>query len=105
MPQLETVSLGVWVAAGARNEADAEHGLSHFLEHMAFKGTARRTRAAIAEEIEAVGGDLNAATGLEQTAYFARVLKGDDRPSRSTSSPTSFSTRPTPRRSSSASAR
>lgn len=79
MPQLETVSLGVWVAAGARNETEAEHGLSHFLEHMAFKGTARRTARAIAEEIEAVGGELNAATGLEQTAYFARVLKGDER--------------------------
>jgi predicted Zn-dependent peptidase len=78
MPQLETVSLGVWVAAGARNETEAEHGLSHFLEHMAFKGTARRSARAIAEEIEAIGGELNAATGLEQTFYFARVLKGDE---------------------------
>jgi predicted Zn-dependent peptidase len=78
MPQLETVSLGVWIAAGARNEAEAEHGLSHLLEHMAFKGTVRRTARAIAEEIEAVGGELNAATSLEQTSYFARVLKGDE---------------------------
>ena len=76
MPHLETVSLGVWVAAGARHEMDAEHGLSHFLEHMAFKGTAR-SASDIAEEIEAVGGELNAATSLEHTAYFARMLKGD----------------------------
>jgi predicted Zn-dependent peptidase len=79
MPQLETVSLGVWVAAGTRNEAESEHGLSHFLEHMAFKGTAQRSARAIAEEIEAIGGELNAATGLEQTSYFARLLKGDER--------------------------
>lgn len=78
MPHLETVSLGVWVAAGARHETEAEHGLSHLLEHMAFKGTASRTARQIAEEIEAVGGDLNAATGLEATAYYARVLKGDE---------------------------
>jgi predicted Zn-dependent peptidase len=54
-----------------------EHGISHFLEHMAFKGTARRTARQIAEEIEAVGGDINAATGVEMTAYYARVLKED----------------------------
>ncbi len=78
MAHLETTSLGVWVAAGARHESEAETGISHLLEHMAFKGTARRTARAIAEEIEAVGGELNAATGLEHTAYFARVLKGDE---------------------------
>lgn len=78
MAQLETTSLGVWVAAGARHETERETGISHLLEHMAFKGTARRTARAIAEEIEAVGGELNAATGLEHTAYFARVLKGDE---------------------------
>src|SRR3954466_6938518 len=77
MPHLETVSLGVWVAAGARHEQEDEHGISHLLEHMAFKGTERPTPTATAEEIEAVGGDLNAATGLETTAYFARILKGD----------------------------
>ncbi|MCK5551205.1 MAG: insulinase family protein, partial [Hyphomicrobiaceae bacterium] len=69
MPHLETVSLGVWVAAGARHEAECEHGISHFLEHMAFKGTARRSARDIAEEIEAVGGELNAATGVDSTAY------------------------------------
>ena len=56
---------------------EAEHGISHLLEHMAFKGTERRSASDIAEEIEAVGGELNAATSLETTAYFARVLKGD----------------------------
>jgi predicted Zn-dependent peptidase len=79
MPGLETVSLGLWVATGARHEAPREHGISHLLEHMAFKGTARRTARQIAEEIENVGGDLNAATSLETTAYYARVLAGDER--------------------------
>ena len=78
MPQLETIALGVWIATGARHESVAEHGISHLLEHMAFKGTAKRTARAIAEEIEQVGGDLNAATSLEMTAYYARVLKGDE---------------------------
>ncbi|MBM3555071.1 MAG: insulinase family protein [Alphaproteobacteria bacterium] len=77
MPHLETASLGVWVGAGARNERPAENGISHLLEHMAFKGTKRRTAQGIAEEIEAVGGHLNAWTSREQTAYFARVLKDD----------------------------
>ena len=74
---LRTASLGVFVAAGSRNESEGEHGLSHLLEHMAFKGTAKRNARAIAETIENVGGDLNAETGVEQTAYFARVL-GED---------------------------
>ncbi len=77
MPHLKTASLGVWVASGSRDERRDEHGISHFLEHMAFKGTRRRTARQIAEEIEAVGGDLNAATGAESTAYYARVLKAD----------------------------
>ncbi len=78
MPTLETVSLGVWVAAGARHETAVDNGISHMLEHMAFKGTARRSARAIAEEIEQVGGELNAATSLEMTAYYARVLKNDE---------------------------
>ena len=78
MPHLETVSLGVWVAAGARHETEVENGISHLIEHMAFKGTARRSPRDIAEEIEQVGGELNAATSLETTAYYARVLKGDE---------------------------
>jgi predicted Zn-dependent peptidase len=77
MPHLETASLGVWIAAGSRNERRDENGISHCLEHMAFKGTRRRTARQIAEEIEAVGGDLNAATGAESTTYHARVLKAD----------------------------
>src|SRR5258706_8202145 len=77
MPHLQTAALGVWVGSGSRNEQPDEHGISHLLEHMAFKGTARRTARQIAEEIEAVGGDLNAGTGVEMTAYYARVLKTD----------------------------
>jgi predicted Zn-dependent peptidase len=77
MPHLETASLGVWVGSGSRDERPDEHGISHLLEHMAFKGTSRRTARQIAEEIEAVGGDLNAATSIEMTAYYARVLRAD----------------------------
>jgi len=77
MPHLQTASLGVWVGAGSRHEEADEHGISHLLEHMAFKGTSRRSARRIAEEIEAVGGDLNAATGVETTAYYARMLEAD----------------------------
>jgi predicted Zn-dependent peptidase len=77
MPHVETVSMGVWVGVGARHETAPEQGISHLLEHMAFKGTERRSAQDIAEEIEAVGGELNAATSLETTAYFSRVLAGD----------------------------
>ena len=77
MPHLETASLGVWVGAGSRDEMADEHGIAHLLEHMAFKGTKRRNARQIAEEIEAVGGDLNAATSVETTTYYARVLKPD----------------------------
>ncbi len=73
----ETASLGVWVDAGSRHERTAQHGVAHMLEHMAFKGTERRSARAIAEEIEAVGGYLNAYTSREHTAYYARVLKED----------------------------
>ncbi len=77
MPHLESASLGVWIGSGSRDEALDEHGISHLLEHMAFKGTKRRSAHQIAEAIEAVGGDLNAATSVESTAYYARVLKAD----------------------------
>jgi predicted Zn-dependent peptidase len=77
MAHLETASLGVWVGSGSRDERPDEHGISHLLEHMAFKGTARRSAREIAEAIEAVGGDLNAGTSAETTAYYARVLKAD----------------------------
>ena len=74
---LETASLGVWIGCGSRDERADEHGISHLLEHMAFKGTTRRSARQIAEEIEAVGGDINAATSVETTAYYARVLRAD----------------------------
>src|SRR3954454_13584844 len=77
MPHLETASLGVWVGSGSRDERPDEHGISHLLEHMAFKGASRRSVRQIAEEIEAVGGDLNAATSAETTAYYARMLRSD----------------------------
>ncbi len=77
MPHLATASLGVWIGAGSRHERANEHGLSHLLEHMAFKGTRRRSARDIAEEIESAGGDLNAATSTEHTSYFAHVLAGD----------------------------
>ena len=77
MSEVETVSLGIWIGAGSRSETHAEHGVAHFLEHMAFKGTARRSARDIAEEIEAVGGDLNAATSVDSTAYYARVMRKD----------------------------
>jgi predicted Zn-dependent peptidase len=77
MPSLESAAVGVWVNSGTRHETPREMGLAHVLEHMAFKGTARRSARDIAEQIEAVGGDLNAYTGREQTAYHARLLKED----------------------------
>ncbi|RUM06716.1 M16 family metallopeptidase [Rhizobium chutanense] len=75
MPHLESVALGVWIKSGSRNETEDEHGIAHLLEHMAFKGTARRSARQIAEEIEDVGGEVNAATSTETTSYYARVLK------------------------------
>ena len=77
MDAVETVSLGVWVGVGTRHESPELNGISHLLEHMAFKGTRRRSARAIAEEIEAVGGHLNAYTARELTAYYAKVLKED----------------------------
>ena len=77
MDRVETVSFGAYVAAGTRHELAEENGISHFLEHMAFKGTQRRNAAAIAEEIEAVGGHMNAYTAREQTAFYIKALKED----------------------------
>jgi predicted Zn-dependent peptidase len=77
MPHLESVALGIWVKAGARDERPEENGVAHFLEHMAFKGTKRRSAQDIAEEIESAGGEINAATGMETTTYYARTLKAD----------------------------
>ena len=77
MSRVETVSIGAYVAAGTRDETAAENGASHFLEHMAFKGTERRTASQIAEEVENVGGHINAYTAREQTAYYLKLLKED----------------------------
>ena len=76
-PHVESVALGIWVKAGSRNELENEQGIAHMLEHMAFKGTVRRDARTIAEEIENVGGEINAATSVETTSYFVRVLKDD----------------------------
>ncbi|MSO74350.1 MAG: insulinase family protein [Alphaproteobacteria bacterium] len=77
MPSVETASIGVWVDVGARDERAEINGVSHMLEHMAFKGTKRRSARAIAEEVEAVGGHLNAYTSREQTAYYVKIMKED----------------------------
>ena len=77
MPGLQSASAGVWVMAGGRHERAEQNGIAHFLEHMAFKGTKRRTALQIAEEIEDVGGYINAYTSREMTAYYARILEGD----------------------------
>jgi predicted Zn-dependent peptidase len=75
MSSVETVSIGVWVAVGTRHEPAQINGVAHLLEHMAFKGTTRRSALEIAAEIEAVGGHVNAYTSREHTAYYAKVLK------------------------------
>lgn len=77
MPSVQTASIGVWIDAGARHERAEVNGVAHMLEHMAFKGTERRSARVIAEEIENVGGQLNAYTSRENTAYYARVLADD----------------------------
>ena len=77
MPGIETVSVGVWVPVGTRHEPEALNGISHLLEHMAFKGTERRSATDIAVEIESVGGNLNAYTGRERTCYYAKMLAED----------------------------
>ncbi|MCT4578361.1 pitrilysin family protein [Donghicola sp.] len=77
MPGLESAAIGIWVGAGARHERVEQNGIAHFLEHMAFKGTKRRSALEIAEVIEDVGGYINAYTSREVTAYYARVLAND----------------------------
>ncbi len=77
MDAVGTATIGAWVAAGTRHEDAQLNGVSHLLEHMAFKGTRRRTARAIAEEIEAVGGYLNAYTTREYTTYYAKILSED----------------------------
>ncbi|WPZ37046.1 pitrilysin family protein [Thalassobaculum sp. OXR-137] len=77
MPSVESASVGLWVGVGTRHEKPSENGLAHLIEHMVFKGTAKRDAAAIAREIEDVGGHMNAYTSREQTAYYAKVLADD----------------------------
>jgi len=77
MPGLASASIGVWVAAGGRHETPQQNGIAHFLEHMAFKGTGKRSALQIAEAIEDVGGYINAYTSREVTAYYVRVLEND----------------------------
>lgn len=73
----ETLTVGVWIDAGSRFETKENNGTAHFLEHMAFKGTAKRTRIQLEKEIENMGGHLNAYTSREQTVYYAKCFKGD----------------------------
>jgi len=77
MSTVETASVGAWIGTGTRDETADVNGISHVLEHMAFKGTERRDAQRIVEEIEAVGGHLNAYTAREHTAFYAKVLKDD----------------------------
>ncbi len=74
IPSVRSVSVGVWIATGSRDEAPSEAGISHFIEHMVFKGTARRRMHHIAQRLEAVGGYLNAFTSKEYTCFYARAL-------------------------------
>ncbi len=77
MDNLRSVSIGVWVNAGSVYESGADAGVSHFIEHMVFKGTNRRSAADIAAEMDAVGGNLNAFTAKECTCFYAKVLDED----------------------------
>nr|WP_010392501.1 pitrilysin family protein [Paracoccus sp. TRP] len=77
MPGLHSAAIGIWVNAGCRDERAEQNGIAHFLEHMAFKGTARRSALEIVESIENVGGYINAYTSRDVTSYYARVLAGD----------------------------
>jgi len=74
IPHTHSVSMGVWVNVGARDETETESGLSHFIEHMIFKGTRKRSAYQIAKEFDAIGGHTNAFTAMENTCYHARVM-------------------------------
>lgn len=74
MPHVRSVSMGIWVNIGSRNESDAENGLSHFIEHMIFKGTEKRSAFDIARAFDAIGGYSNAFTSMETTCFHARVM-------------------------------
>src|SRR6185369_6120103 len=75
IPHAYSVSLGIWVASGSRQELPEYNGVAHFIEHLLFKGTERRSALAIAREIDSIGGVLNAFTGREFVCYYAKVLE------------------------------
>ena len=77
IPHFRSVSVGLWIGAGSQYERAEENGLSHFLEHMMFKGTQRRSARQIAEEMDAVGGQMNAFTAKECPCYYAKVIDED----------------------------
>src|SRR6202167_6366603 len=77
LPAVRSVALGIWVGVGSRDEDQAHAGATHYLEHLLFKGTRRRTALEISAEMDAVGGELNAFAGKEYTCYYARVLDAD----------------------------
>src|SRR6266436_607773 len=77
LPAVRSVALGIWVGVGSRDEDQTHAGATHYLEHLLFKGTRRRTALDISSELDAVGGELNAFTAKEYTCYYARVLDQD----------------------------
>src|SRR6266700_3314486 len=77
LPSVRSVALGIWVGVGSRDEDEAHAGATHYLEHLLFKGTRRRTALEISSEMDAVGGEMNAFTAKEYTCYYARVLDAD----------------------------
>ncbi|MBI5328405.1 MAG: insulinase family protein [Deltaproteobacteria bacterium] len=77
MPDIQSASIGIWVNIGSKHESTVKNGISHFIEHLLFKGTEKRTALDIAREIESVGGMLNAFTGRENTCFYAKVLSKD----------------------------
>src|SRR3990172_2753840 len=74
LPYVQSVAIGAWIITGSRNETKTNNGISHYIEHMLFKGTSNRTASEIAQSLESVGGILNAFTGKEQTCYYAHIL-------------------------------
>src|SRR6202158_2184418 len=77
LPAVRSVALGIWVGVGSRDEDETHAGATHYLEHLLFKGTRKRTALDISAAMDAVGGELNAFTGKEFTCYYARVLDAD----------------------------
>src|SRR5450432_4471181 len=77
LPAVRSVALGIWVGVGSRDEDEKHAGATHYLEHLLFKGTRKRTALEISSEMDAVGGELNAFTAKEYTCYYARVLDAD----------------------------